>query len=211
MKGIIFDMDGTMVDNMMIHHRAWQQKLKELGLEMTLEEVHQKVHGVNVEILEKLFGDRFTLEERKKISWEKEETYRKIYKPELKLIDGLPAFLAKLKKQGYPLAIGSAAPPGNVDFILDNLDIRNLFDCVMHSDDVEKGKPNPEIYLKLTNHLGLKPQDCLVFEDTPAGAEAAWRAGCPMVIVTTTHQQSEFSKFSGIQQFINNYNEVDLI
>lgn len=203
-------MDGTMIDNMMVHHRAWQKKLKELGLDMTLEEVHQKVHGVNVEILKRLFGDRFTPEERVQISWEKEEEYRRIYKPELKLIDGLPNFLNRLKAQKIPLAIGSAAPPGNVDFVLDNLDIRHYFESIKHSDDVVQGKPNPEIYLKLTAELGLSPKDCLVFEDTPTGAEAAWRAGCPLVVVTTTHEENEFSEFEGIQCFIKNYHEVDI-
>ena len=86
-KGFIFDMDGTMIDNMMVHHRAWQQKLREYGIDWSLEEVHAKVHGVNVELLERLFGDRFTLAERIQISKEKEAAYRTIYQPELKLID----------------------------------------------------------------------------------------------------------------------------
>ena len=81
MKGIIFDLDGTMVDNMMIHHRAWQQKLKELGMVLSLSEVMLKVHGVNEEILERLFGDKFTPEQRIVFSREKEAEYRNIFKP----------------------------------------------------------------------------------------------------------------------------------
>lgn len=205
MKAIIFDMNGTMIDDMMVHHRAWHRILNELGLEMTMEEVHQKVHGVNVEILERLFGDRFTLEERIRISNEKEEAYRRIFKPDLKLIEGLEDFLNLLKSQNIPLAIGSAAPPENVDFVLDNLKLRDYFDCVMHSDDVENGKPHPEIYQKLTTQLGFSPEDCIVFEDTPAGAEAAYRTGCSMVIITTTHQPFEFEKFEGIQKFSSDF------
>ncbi len=210
MKGIIFDMDGTMVDNMMVHHRAWQKKLSDLGLDMDLEEVRQKVHGINVEILEKLFGDRFNLEERRRISREKEIEYQRIFKPDLKLIAGLPAFLQKLKDQNIPLAIGSAAPPENVDFVLDNLNIRSDFKFIMHSEDVTLGKPNPEIYLKLSAKLGLAPEDCVVFEDTPAGAGAAMNAGCPMIIVTTTHEPEEFAKFKGIQKFIGNYEAITI-
>ncbi len=82
MKGIIFDMDGTMVDNMMVHHRAWQRKLAQLGLDMTLEEVMESIHGVNTEILARLFGDRFTPEDCKRIAWEKEYEYRQIFLPE---------------------------------------------------------------------------------------------------------------------------------
>ena len=210
MKAIIFDMNGTMIDDMMVHHHAWHRVLNKLGLAISLEEVHQKVHGVNLEILEKLFGDRFTLEERKQISKEKEESYRRIYKPDLKLIDGLTDFLNRLKEQQIPLAIGSAAPPGNVDFVLDNLNLRDYFDCVMHSDDVEYGKPHPEIYQKITTHLGFSPAECIVFEDTLAGAEAAQRAGCPIVVITTTHQASEFDKIDGIIKFISNYEGLEI-
>ena len=71
MKALIFDMDGTMIDNMMIHHYAWQEKLAELGVVWSIEEVKAKVHGVNEEILERLFGDRFTPQERTIIAAEK--------------------------------------------------------------------------------------------------------------------------------------------
>ena len=71
-KAILFDMDGTMIDNMMIHHRAWQRKLKEYGLDLSMAEVKERIHGVNEEILEREFGDRFTPEQRKRIAWEKE-------------------------------------------------------------------------------------------------------------------------------------------
>lgn len=82
-RAFIFDMDGTMVDNMMVHHRAWQRKLAALGLDLTLEEVRQSIHGINEEILGRLFGDRFSPEERHRIAWEKEAEYRDIFLSEL--------------------------------------------------------------------------------------------------------------------------------
>jgi HAD superfamily hydrolase (TIGR01509 family) len=207
-KSIIFDMDGTMIDNMMVHHRAWQRKLKELGMEISLEEVHQKVHGVNVEILERLFGDRFTPEERQKISDEKEAEYRKIFEPELTLVDGLAELLHDLKGKNIPMGVGSAAPPVNVDFVMNNLDLWHYFDAVKHSDDVETGKPHPEIYFKVAEELGVETKDCLVFEDTPAGAEAARRAGCDIILVTTTHQPDEFTGNDKIVRFIHDFTEL---
>lgn len=210
MKAVIFDMDGTMVDNMMIHHRAWHQKLNALGLEMSLEEVMEKVHGVNVEILERLFGDRFTPEERVRISWEKEEAYREIYRPELKLIPGVADFLQELAASDLQMAVASAAPPENVDFVMDNLQLRHYFPVILHSDSVQNGKPHPEIYLKTAERLGLAPADCVVFEDSPVGSRAASSAGCAVVVVTTTHAAEEFAGISGVKGFISDFSEVSI-
>jgi len=207
-KGIIFDMDGTMVDNMMVHHRAWQRKLAELGLELSLEEVKEKIHGINEEILERIFGDRFTIEERRQISYEKEAAYREIFLPELRLIPGLGAFLEKAKTAGIPMAIGTAAPTENVDFVLDQLNLRAYFTGVFDAKSVSKGKPDPEIFEKAAASLQLSAAECLIFEDSLTGAEAAQRAGARAVIVTTTHAQSEFKNFDHIIRFIPHYEGI---
>ena len=110
-QGFIFDMDGTMVDNMMVHHRAWQRKLAALGLELSLEEVRLSIHAINEEIIERLFGARFSPEERRRIALEKEAEYREIIRPELQLIAGLDAFLQAAARQNIPMGIGTAAPP----------------------------------------------------------------------------------------------------
>ncbi|MCB9266984.1 MAG: HAD family phosphatase [Lewinellaceae bacterium] len=208
MKGIIFDMDGTMVDNMMVHHRAWQRKLALLGLDMPLEEIKEKVHGVNVEILERLFGDRFTPEERKQISREKESEYRRIFRQDLRLLNGLPEFLEELSERHIPLAVGSAAPPENVDFVLDELNIRHYFKGVFHAGNVSKGKPDPEIFEKAAGSMGLPVQDCLVFEDSPTGAEAARRAGSSAIILTTTHEEAEFRQFPNVKRCIPDFSNL---
>ena len=204
----IFDMDGTMVDNMMVHHRAWQRKLAQLGLDMPLEQVRQEIHGINEEIIERIFGDRFTREERHRIAWEKEAEYRDIFLPELRLLDGLDAFLAEAASLGIPMGIGSAAPGENVDFVLDNLALRPLFPVVFHASMVRKGKPDPEVFLNVAAGLGVDPEICIVFEDSPTGAEAARRAGMQTVIVTTTHSKEEFAAFPQIKRFINNFKDL---
>lgn len=209
-KGIIFDMDGTMIDNMMTHHRAWQRKLEKLGLKMTLEEVKESIHGVNEEILLRLFGDKYTDAERAQIAWEKEEEYRNIFKNELKLVEGLPEFLADLKAAKIPLAIGTAAPPENVDFVLDNLNLRSYFQAVFHSKDVKKGKPNPEIFQKAAGGLNLDPKECLVFEDSVSGIQTALNAGSPAIAVTTTHGPEEFQHFPHVIKMINTFKEVKI-
>jgi HAD superfamily hydrolase (TIGR01509 family) len=209
MKGVIFDQDGTMIDNMMVHHRAWQKKLADIGLDMTLEEVRREIHGINEEILERIFGDRFTQEERKQIAWEKEATYREIFLPELKLIDGLQDLIERLYKDGIPMGIGTAAPPENVDFVMDNLELRKYFKAILHAKDVEKGKPDPEIYLKVAAGLELDPQDCVVVDDTPTGALSADRAGCKVIVITTTHTPDEFDGIH-VERFIENFRGLEL-
>ncbi|MCB0639820.1 MAG: HAD-IA family hydrolase, partial [Lewinella sp.] len=163
MQGIIFDMDGTMIDNMMVHHRAWQRKLASLGLEMSLEQVRQEIHGVNYEILERLFGDRFSYEDRLRISDEKEAEYRRIFKDELALLPGLPHLLDQIKQAGIPMAIGTAAPGENANFVLDELQLGDYFGAVVHAGHVKQGKPDPEVFQKAAAGLGLTAEHCLVF------------------------------------------------
>jgi len=206
-KGAIFDMDGTMVDNMMIHHRAWQAALKKLGTDWPIEKVMQEVHGVNEEILARLYGDRYTREERLGISADKEAAYREIFLPEIKLIDGLDEFLEDLHSTQIPMAIGTAAPPENANFLLDNLNIRSYFKGIFHAGDVKKGKPDPEVFLLAADSLGLKPENCIVFEDSITGAAAAQNAGCAAIIVTTTHKEEEFAAFDHILKFVPDFKD----
>lgn len=198
-------MDGTMVDNMMVHHRAWQRKLAVLGLELTLEEVRQSIHGINEEILERLFGSRFSPEERRRIAWEKEAEYRDIFLPELKLVPGLDAFLKSAHQAGIRMGIGTAAPHENVQFVLDHLHLQPLFGSVIDASQVTKGKPDPEVFLRVAAELGAEPADCIVFEDSPTGAEAARRAGMKAVIITTTHTADEFAHFEHVVRVISDF------
>ncbi len=207
MKGVIFDMDGTMVDNMLVHHEAWRKNMADHGITMTLEEIKEKVHGINEEILERLFGDRFTKEERKLISGRKEEIYREIFSPRLRLIEGLDQWLDDLENAGIPMAIGTAAPPDNVDFVVDRLGLRSRFQSIMHAKSVDRGKPDPEIFIRSAEAIGLPIEECLVFEDSVTGAQASYHAKAPTIIVTTTHTEEEFTGFDHILAFISDYRD----
>jgi HAD superfamily hydrolase (TIGR01509 family) len=204
-QGVIFDMDGTMVNNMMAHHRAWQRKLAELGLELSMEEVHERIHGVNEEILERLFGDRFTAADRKRIAAEKEAAYREVFKEELQLLSGLEDFLEYLFEEEVPMAIGTAAPAENVDFVLDELDLRRYFGAIRHAGDVTRGKPDPQVFELAAEGIDVPVQQCLIFEDSPTGAEASERAGAACVVLTTTHQPSEFEARTNILHFMEDF------
>jgi beta-phosphoglucomutase len=210
-KAIIFDMDGTMIDNMMVHHRAWQQQLAIEGYNYTLSEIIKEFHGKNLEIIERIFGDKYSPEERLRFSNDKEKLYREIYRPELKLINGLHELLSIAYEKEIPMGIGTAAQYANVNMVLDSLNIRNYFDAIVADIDVENGKPNPEVFLKVADKLGVYHANCLVFEDSPIGAKTAQNAGMKAIIITTTHKKHEFEAFDSVIKCINNFEEIDIL
>jgi len=197
-KALLFDLNGTMVDDMHYHIKAWHRITHELGGQLSLEAVKAECYGKNAEVLERIFPGRFTLEEKSKLSIEKEIQYRREFKPYLKLIDGLDLFLEKAKEKGWKMAIGSAAIMSNVDFVLDGLHIRHYFDAVISADEVTNSKPDPETFLICARKLNVDPADCIVLEDAPKGVEAAARAGMKAVVITTMHEAEEFAAWTNV-------------
>ncbi len=210
MKAFIFDLNGTMIDDMIYHTRAWQTLLNdELGGNFTWEEVKPQMYGKNPEVLVRMFGpDRFTLEEMNRLSLEKEKKYQIEFLPHLKLLPGLNEFLENAYQRGIPMAIGSAAIPFNIDFVLDNLNIRHYFKVIVSADDVVLSKPHPETYLKAADLLNVTPADCIVFEDVPKGTEAAANAGMEAVVITTTHEQAEFNYLNNVICFAKDFDDA---
>ena len=206
--GFLFDMDGTMIDNMMVHHRAWQKTLHDLGLPLSLEEVRQSIHGVNSEILARLFGDRFTAAERADIAEGKEAAYRQIFEHQISLIAGLDYFLQTAHNQHIGLAIGTAAPHQNVAFAVKKLQLEQYFSVVVDASHVKKGKPDPEVFLNAAEQLGIAIKDCIVFEDSPTGVAAANNAGCKAIVITTTHTPDEFAAYPNVVCFIKDYTDL---
>ena len=193
-KALLFDLDGTLVNNMMVHHRAWQRKLKELGLDYSLERVKEEIHGVNIEILERLFPDRYDRAGYERIAAEKEAEYREIFAMEFdaNIVPGAREFIQQAYDQDLPMAIGTAGPEANAFFAIDRLGIREMLGHVVHSGMVSKGKPDPEVFRQAAEGLGVALEDCLIFEDSVTGAKAANNAGCPVIVLTTTHAREEF-------------------
>lgn len=210
-KALLFDLNGTMVDDMHYHIKAWHRISAELGAQLSMEAVKAECYGKNAEVLERIFPGRFSLEEKNKISVEKEIQYRHEFKPFLKLIDGLDLFLKKARQQGWKMAIGSAAIMSNVDFVLDGLQIRHYFDAVISADEVNNSKPDPETFLRGAAALGADPARCIVWEDAPKGVESALNAGMKSVVLTTMHEAHEFSQYPNILLFTRDYTHPDLM
>ncbi len=206
-EAFLFDLNGTMIDDMKYHLEVWFEVItKDLGANLTREEVRSQMYGKNEEVLIRIFGEsRFKQFNFEAISQAKEERYQEIYKPHLQLLPGLPDFLQSTKEKKIKMAIGSAAPPFNIDFVLDNLKIRDYFQAVVSGVDVVESKPHPEVFLKAAKSLGVKPSSCIVFEDAPKGVEAAANAGIECVVVTTMHDANEFTAYNNVRLFIKDF------
>jgi beta-phosphoglucomutase len=208
-RALIFDLNGTMINDMDYHMRAWTEILNtELKAGMTPEQVKSQMYGKNEELLVRVFGEgKFSQYEMDHWSMEKEKKYQQAYRPHIRLIPGLEDLLQKAFEKNIPMAIGSAAIPFNIDFILDHLDIRKYFSAVVSADDVLISKPDPETFLMAADLLNTMPEDCLVFEDAPKGVEAAAQAGMSCVVLTTMHNRHDFPDAKHITGFIKDYTD----
>ncbi|WP_134000373.1 HAD family hydrolase [Dinghuibacter silviterrae] len=207
----LFDLNGTMIDDMEYHVKAWTGILNE-DLHAGLEDayIRGQMYGKNEELFHRVFGpDRFTAEEIEHWSMEKEKRYQQAFRPHLRLIAGLQHFLDEAKQLGIALGIGTAAIPFNLDFVLDNLAIRSYFGALVTANDVAVSKPDPEVYLACARALQVPPERCLVFEDAPKGVEAALNAGMKaVVILSSLHGESEFVGYPNVVRMIHDYTEI---
>ncbi len=208
-KAFLFDLNGTMIDDMEYHIKAWYRILNELGAEISMEKTKEECYGKNHELLDRVFPGRFSLEEKNKMSIEKERQYQEEFRPHLQLLSGLPEVLQHYHSKGIKMAIGSAAIMYNIDFVLDGLGIRQYFQAIVSADDVNNSKPDPETYLKCAELLHTSPLDCLVFEDAPKGVDAAANAGMDCFVLTTMHHKDEFAQ-SNIIGFAPNFENFNL-
>jgi len=208
-SGLIFDLNGTIINDMEFHIQAWTEILnQDLNAGLSPEQVKSQMYGKNSELLVRVFGKgRFSDDEMNYWSVEKEKRYQKAYQPHIKLISGLGELLKKAYEKNIPMAIGSAAIPFNIDFILDQLDIRKYFDAVVSADDVSVSKPHPETFLRAAHLINRDPSVCLVFEDAPKGVEAASNAGMNCVVLTTMHTRNDFPFSDHIVAFIQDYTD----
>lgn len=192
--GLIFDMDGVIVDNHEYHYMAWQRLAGKRGVEITEEYYRLNMNGRTIDELVKIvFNLDVSKEEAREIGMEKEEIYRELYNDHRTPTKGLIDFLESAKNLEIPMIVGTSAPNQNVTFTLDGLDLRKYFLGVVDDLMVTKGKPNPEVYLKCAEAIGRKPENCIVFEDAVSGIKAGKGAGAKVVGLATSHKREELS------------------
>jgi len=186
---LILDMDGVIIDSNPVHRDVWAAYNRRYGIE-TDEAMQQRMYGRrNDDIVRDFFGGRLTLEEVRAHGAAKERLFRETIGPVLNaaLVPGVREFLERHRHQ--PLGLASNAEPENIEFVLDTARLRPYFRAVVDGHQVARPKPHPDIYLRAAELLGTPPKDCVVFEDSFTGIEAAQAAGMAVVGVRTTHDK----------------------
>ncbi|UTA70263.1 beta-phosphoglucomutase [Emticicia sp. 21SJ11W-3] len=183
-KAFLFDLDGVIVDTAIYHYQAWRQMANDLGFDIT-EEFNEKLKGISrMESLDIILqhGHLQLSEERKnELATRKNENYLQLVSKmtPADILPGVTDFFTQLKKNNIKTALGSVSK--NAGLILERIGMLNDFDAIIDGNKIAKGKPDPEVFLKGAEELGVSPAECLVFEDAVAGVEAAKAGGMKAV------------------------------
>jgi beta-phosphoglucomutase len=187
-RAVLWDMDGVLVDSAEYHYAAWREALAREGVDLSYDAFRATFGQRNDAILRHLLGPDLPDSEVARIGDLKESLYRELVQTRgITPLSGVLDWLARLRDQGWRQAIASAAPRANVDAIVRALGIAHYFGAITSSEDVTRGKPDPQVYLIAAQRLGVPPARCVVVEDAPAGVEGARRAGMRCIGVTSTH------------------------
>jgi len=209
-KAFIFDMDGTIIDSMPTHVTSWARALGEFGHTTSTEELHKNNWGNVYDVVRSILGDDLSDDQVSQIAVRKEELFRETYRSDLRLIDGLDTFLNDVKRVGIPMALATNAGWDNINYVLDGLGIGNYFNTIISGMDVDRAKPDPEMFLKAACGLGVDPANCIVFEDSANGIEAADAAGMRIVLVKTFHKPQFYDSHPSIVRTIRDYHEISV-
>lgn len=206
-KGVIFDMDGVIVNNMPYHLQAWKEFCQKHNYHFDKETFIARYPGKeNFDIIRDICGKNITREEADILGEEKEAIYREIYSKEIKPANGLIDVLTNFKELGIKLAVATSAPPSNLHFTLSKTNLTHFFDATVDASMINHGKPSPEIFLKAAHLINVPPSNCLVFEDAFAGIEAATKANMKVVALATTNSKD---KFGNKLRVINDFTEFN--
>lgn len=204
--GVIFDMDGVLVDNRDVHIDSFVIFCKRHNITLTSGQLMPFFGMGNDDIMQAIFKRELSKKEIDDYSQEKEQVYREIYEDSIEPVKGLLSFILELKERGIKIAVGSSGMRKNVDYVLDKCGITGYIDAIACGDMVKKAKPNPEVFLLAASLLGLKPTECIVFEDSFAGIKAARGASAKVVAVATTFSRDQHKDFDLL---ISDFTEVN--
>lgn len=205
---VIFDLDGTLIDNNEYHIEAWKVYFEKIGRPFSMDEYKTNMNGrINRDIFNYLFGKELAPEEIQALTDEKEALYREYYAPHIKAIPGLETLLEAIKQAEIPMAIATSGLPINIAFMFEHVKIEPYFDTVIDCTYVTNSKPHPEIFLTAAASVHASPVQCIAFEDSIAGVRSAKAAGMKVVALTTTHTPEDLYEADKI---IKDYTEIDI-
>lgn len=185
--GVIFDMDGVLILSEEAHFQSWREAGRRRGVEVTRAAFLSCFGRINPDCVRILFGPDIPPDESRAIADEKELAYRAIVADNLPLAPGVVDLARTLTGRGARLAIGSSAPPENIDLILARSGLAPFITVTANGAEVLRGKPAPDVFLLAAQRLAIPPARCTVIEDAPSGIRAAVVAGMRAIAVATTH------------------------
>ena len=186
MPAVIWDVDGTLVDTAAEHFAAWQHLAELIDKPFSRDDFDRTFGWRNPEILRMLFDENYSDEQVDELATRKETMYRERVKAgAVRLLPGVGRLLREFREAGWPRAVGSSAPKANLDLLLASAGVADYFGAVVSGDDVSRGKPDPEVFLRGAEQLGVEPGECVVLEDAEAGVKAAKAAGMACVAVVS--------------------------
>jgi beta-phosphoglucomutase-like phosphatase (HAD superfamily) len=191
--GVIFDMDGVLVDSGAAHLRAWQQLGTEIGAPFSKELFRRTFGQRNASIIPQWLG-QVPPQRLAELEGRKESLYRQFVRQgSVRVFSRIPERLIELRELGVRLAVASSGPRENVALLIDVIGAGNLIGASVASEDVREGKPHPEAFLTAAQRLGVAPAHCAVVEDSVHGIEAAKRAGMLAVAVLTSTPRDQLT------------------
>lgn len=201
---VIFDMDGVLLDSGAHHRDAWRALLADLGVEPAPDFWRRTIGRPAEEAVSHLLERPVAPDEATALARRKREHYARLAARGMQPVAGAPAFVGTLAAGGIPRAVATSASRHDVDSLLTEIGVRRHFEVVVTADDVRRGKPDPEVYLRAAAGLELPPEDCLVFEDSVVGVHAARNAGMRVIGLTTAHSVRELLA-AGAERAIANF------
>lgn len=188
LRAVLWDMDGTLLDSAEYHWLSWREALAAEGYDLTYAQFAASFGQRNDTILRGYFGPDCPLSEVERISATKESRYREFVRTRgIDLLPGVRRWLMRLKADGWRQAVASSAPRLNVETLIEVVQIEEFFDALVTAEDVQRGKPDPQVFLIAANKVAVPPAYCVVVEDAPAGIEGAHRAGMRAIGIRSSH------------------------